>query len=201
MERITEAIVAGPLLPQAVVMAADAKYLQPSGLDGDEKLAGRRTIERLARAVVAEKIRGDEAEAIMRPVLEPDDDDDGDGWKFKERLTDDELRAFLQAAKAKVDTLGIVDEPFGRPAGRGRVRGRGGPIRLFRGTLVEPQPEPPPAAGAPDAQENVSRPPRGSRPAATEAQASVSRRVRAALPAPKRGASLRVEARREGRVR
>lgn len=110
MERIMEAIVEGPLLPLAMVVAADAKYLQPSGLERDEKLAGRRTIERLARAVVAEKIQGDEAEAIMRPVLQPDED--GDGWTLKERLSDDELRTFLRTAKAKVDELGIVDEPF-----------------------------------------------------------------------------------------
>lgn len=107
--RIFEAIAEGPLMPLALVTAADAKYVQPSGLDLAEKRAGRRILERLARAVVTEKVEDADAEAIMRPVMTPNSDG---GFTLKESLTDAELREFLAGAKAKVDELGIPDQGF-----------------------------------------------------------------------------------------
>lgn len=109
MGRIFEAIAEGPLVPLALVTAADAKYVQPSGLDVAEKRAGRRILERLARGVITEKIEEADAKAIMMPVMKPDDEG---GFTLKESLTDTELREFLAAAKSKVDDLGIPDEGF-----------------------------------------------------------------------------------------
>ena len=109
MGRIFAAIAEGPLVPLALVTAADAKYVQPSGLDVAEKRAGRRILERLARGVITEKIEEADAKAIMVPVMKPDDEG---GFTLKESLTDAELREFLAAAKAKVDDLGIPDQGF-----------------------------------------------------------------------------------------
>lgn len=109
MGRIFEAIAEGPLVPLALVTAADAKYVQPSGLDGAEKRAGRRILERLARGVITEKLEEADAKAILTPVMKPDDEG---SFTLKESLTDAELREFLAAAKAKVDELGIPDQPF-----------------------------------------------------------------------------------------
>lgn len=108
-------LVEGPVLPMAMVIAADAKYIRPSGLPADEKAAGRRTLERAARGVATELISKDDAAEIMKPVMEPDEADADDGaesYRLKEKLSDAELREFLAAAKARLDLAGVPDEAY-----------------------------------------------------------------------------------------
>lgn len=107
--RMVEAIAEGWFVPLAMIAAADAKYVQTSGLDRDEKLAGRRTLERLAQAIVTQKIGPQDAETLLAPVLETKEVGTS---TLKEKVTDAELREFLAGAKERVDAIGIPDQPF-----------------------------------------------------------------------------------------
>ena len=54
--KVMEQIAQSPLLPLGLVMAADEKYVKPSGLTDEDKDAGRRTLQRLARGAFEKTI-------------------------------------------------------------------------------------------------------------------------------------------------
>ena len=106
---VFEEIMAGPLLPIAMVYAAKEKYIKPSALDADEKAAGERSLERVARGVYEKKIPNSALEELTAPISTTD----AQGKKtLKETLTTDELKSFLAAAKKKADDAGMPDEAF-----------------------------------------------------------------------------------------
>lgn len=106
---VFEEIMAGPLLPIAMVYAAKEKYIKPSALTADEKSAGERSLERVARGVYEKKIPNSALEELTAPISTTD----AQGKKtLKETLTKDELKAFLAAAKKKADDAGMPDEAF-----------------------------------------------------------------------------------------
>lgn len=107
--KVMEQIAQSPLLPLGLVMAADEKYVKPSGLTDEEKDAGRRTLQRLARGAFEKTIPEKDSQEVMKLVMEPQP---GGGERLKERLTDDELKAFLEKAKEKADAASVPDEPF-----------------------------------------------------------------------------------------
>lgn len=109
MGKVMEQIAESPLLPLGLVMAADEKYVKPSGLTDEDKDAGRRTLQRLARGVFEKSISQSDSQEVMKLVMEPQP---GGGERLKERLTDDELKAFLEKAKEKADAASVPDEPF-----------------------------------------------------------------------------------------
>lgn len=112
VEQVTtvfEQILAGPLLPIAMVYAAKEKYIKPSALTAEEKDAGARSLERVARGVYEKKIPNSALEELTAPISTTD----AQGKKtLKETLTTDELKAFLAAAKKKADDAGMPDEAF-----------------------------------------------------------------------------------------
>ena len=107
--QVMEQIAKSPLLPLGLLMAADETYLKPSGLSGDDKEAGRRTLQRFARGAFEKSIPDKDLEEVMKLLMErqPDGSD-----KLKERLTDAELEAFLDKAQEKADAANVPDEPF-----------------------------------------------------------------------------------------
>lgn len=111
MGKVMEQIAQSPLLPLGLVMAADEKYVKPSGLTDEDKDAGRRTLQRLARGVFEKSIPDNDKQEVMKLVMEPQPGG-GSGERLKERLTDDELKAFLEKAKEKADAAAVPDEPF-----------------------------------------------------------------------------------------
>ncbi len=109
--KVMEQIAQSPLLPLGLVMAADEKYVKPSGLTNEDKDAGRRTLQRLARGAFEKTIPEKDSQEVMKLVMEPQPGG-GSGERLKERLTDDELKAFLEKAKEKADAASVPDEPF-----------------------------------------------------------------------------------------
>lgn len=107
--QVMEQIAQSPLLPLGLVMAADEKYVKPSGLSDEEKDAGRRTLQRLARGAFEKTIPEHDTQEVMKLVM--DHQPDG-SERLKERLTDNELKAFLEKAKEKADAANVPDEPF-----------------------------------------------------------------------------------------
>ncbi len=106
---VMEQIAKSPLLPLGLVMAADEKYVKPSGLSSDDQDAARRTLQRLARGAFEKSIPENDTQEVMKLVMnhQPDGSE-----QLKERLTDDELKAFLEKAKEKADAASVPDEPF-----------------------------------------------------------------------------------------
>ncbi len=106
---VMEQIAKSPLLPLGLVMAADEKYVKPSGLSGDDQDAARRTLQRLARGAFEKSIPENDLQEAMQLVMQHQPDGN---QQLKERLTDDELKAFLEKAKEKADAASVPDEPF-----------------------------------------------------------------------------------------
>lgn len=109
LKQVARKIAESPLLPLGMVMAADEKYLKPSGLTQKEKEDGRRALQRLARGVFEKRIPQNETQEVMKLAMErqPDGTD-----RVKEQLTDEELKAFLAKAKEKADAATVPDEAF-----------------------------------------------------------------------------------------
>lgn len=108
MAELFEALMESPILAVFVVQAAEAKYLDPSGLAEEEKAQARVTIQRFTRGAVEGNIDQASVDAALEHIADPQD---GGGWQLRERVTDAELRAFLAVAKAEADKANIPEEP------------------------------------------------------------------------------------------
>lgn len=105
---IMQKIAQSPLLPSLMVAAIDAAYIQKSGLAAEEKTAANETLQRFLRGMIEEKIDQQGIDAAMTHVAvrQPDGN-----WQPRETVTDAELRAFLEAAKAEADKASIEPPP------------------------------------------------------------------------------------------
>jgi hypothetical protein len=98
-----------PLFALAMVYGAEKQYVEPSGLTDQEKTDARRTLQRAARGVFEKKISQFEIDKAIDRISTPGPN----GQKqLKERLTDDELKAFLKDLKTLADDANVPDEPF-----------------------------------------------------------------------------------------
>lgn len=112
--RLFSGIGEGPLLPLAIVKAAELKYVARSGLPPDEQETARRTLERAGRGLVERTVSPDDFEELDATIMEPDPraPPGEDRRRLKEQLADDELRDFLARLKARIDEAGVPDEPW-----------------------------------------------------------------------------------------
>lgn len=106
---IIEKVVESPLIVIALVKSAETQYVKPSGLDADEKAAAHRTLERFGRGLFEQKIAPQQQDEVMQHVMR---DEGEDRKKIKQKMTDDEVRAFLAKAKEAADDAQVPDEPF-----------------------------------------------------------------------------------------
>jgi hypothetical protein len=105
---IAQQVARSPLATSLIVSVVDARYLDRSGLPDDEREAGRQTLRRFARGVLDGSIPEQQRNAVLAHMA--DRQPDG-SWQLRERVSDDELRAFLAAAKTEADAATIPDEP------------------------------------------------------------------------------------------
>jgi hypothetical protein len=106
--QIIERLSQSPLMGSIIVTAADVKYINQSGLTEEEKDQGRNSLRRFVRGVVDGKIGESEVEATLAHIA---DRQQGGGWQLRDRVTDDELRAFLNTAKSQADAANIPADP------------------------------------------------------------------------------------------
>ena len=117
MENITKSDITGLITLQAI----ETKYLNSSGLSDEEKEEAKRTVMRVVRGAVEEKINEEELKKLTEHFLIKSDesaealpgdmqDIQPDDWK--QSLTDDELRALLADAKELVNAKEIPDEDY-----------------------------------------------------------------------------------------
>ena len=105
---IVKKLIESPLMPSFVVMAVERNYFDHSKLSDDEKAEGRKSLKRFARGIFDDKIKEKGIDAVMAHVA----DRKGDGqWRLRSTVSDDELRAALNEAKAQADAANIPAEP------------------------------------------------------------------------------------------
>lgn len=107
-QRLAENLVQSPLMNSFMVTAIEKQYFDKSGLPAEEKAQARITVQRFIRGMIDKSINEQGTENALKHVgtKEP-----GGNWEIRDRVTDDELRAFLQAAKEEADKAGVPQEP------------------------------------------------------------------------------------------
>lgn len=105
---ILQDLAESPLIGLIMVQAVEAHYVIPSGLSPEEKNAARRTVMRLLRGAIEEKIDKNQIESLSEHFMTGDEEN----RQLKQRLSDEELRAFLAAAKEMADVAEVPDEDF-----------------------------------------------------------------------------------------
>lgn len=113
--RIMEDLAESPVMALVMLKAIETKYLNPSGLSDEEKSDAKRTIVRVVRGVIEEKLTKDDMKRITDHfLLNPDADlNNGQPPQLKQRLSDDELRALLADAHEIVEEREVpADEDY-----------------------------------------------------------------------------------------
>lgn len=108
LARVMDTLGQGPFVPLALVYAADAKYIKVSKIPEDEKVAARLALDRFARGIVEKTIPADETKRLMTYI----EVSGTSNHQIKNVLTDEELRKFIAAAKAKADEAKVPEEPY-----------------------------------------------------------------------------------------
>ncbi|MGD9689978.1 MAG: hypothetical protein AB7K52_10035 [Phycisphaerales bacterium] len=106
---VMEQIADSPLLPLAMVSAAEDKYIKPSSLPAEEKAAASRAMQRFARGVAEKSISKDAIEMVTTPIKTVGPDGQS---TLKQTVTDAELREFVSLMKSEADKANIPDEDF-----------------------------------------------------------------------------------------
>lgn len=108
IEQFVHLLVESPLATSMAVAVIDGKYLDSSGLSDAEKEAGRRTLARFARGVLDNVIPEARRDATLSHLAEKKSDG---SWELRDRVSDDDLRAFFAAASAEADNANIAEQP------------------------------------------------------------------------------------------
>jgi hypothetical protein len=107
MGEFLQNLMQSPLMTTLAMSVIDKKYITPSGLSDEEKAEAQVTVQRFMRGAIDQKI----SDAEMKKALAPVSTEKPDGEvELKETVTDDELKAFLTAAKEQADAAGIPEE-------------------------------------------------------------------------------------------
>jgi hypothetical protein len=109
LQRILKEVERSPLLPMAVVFGVEVQYLERSGLSAEEKEDARLQLQRIVRGGFEKKIDKAKLDALMEPLLETEPNGNK---KFKDQLSDEELRKFFADAKQLADEAMIPNEAF-----------------------------------------------------------------------------------------
>jgi hypothetical protein len=108
MAQIVQQVVESPLMTTLAVSAIEKKYITGSGLTDAEKAEAHHTLRRFLRAAIDQKIDEEGMNDAMKHVATKNKDGN---WELKDRVTDEELRAFLTEAKKLADDAGVPAEP------------------------------------------------------------------------------------------
>jgi hypothetical protein len=107
--KVLEGLAKSPIIPMALIHLADVKYVQLSGLSEAEKKQGSLDLQRFGRGVVEKKISDEEIGAARDHIAVKKGENE---WELKQKLTDDEVRAFLATVKGTADKHNIPNEPY-----------------------------------------------------------------------------------------
>lgn len=92
-----------------IISLVESEYVRTSGLSDEEKAAATRTIQRIARGLIEDKVKEESIDQVMASISSKDQN----GVRQpKDHVSDEELRAFLKEAKRLSDEANIPDEPY-----------------------------------------------------------------------------------------
>jgi len=106
---VLEAIGSCPALPIGIVVQFEQSYVEPSGLNRDEKMAARLHLNRLARGLADGRIDWSVSEQILDPISDPGEDG-RQNLRPPERVSDTEILEVLVTAREIADEAGISEE-------------------------------------------------------------------------------------------
>ncbi len=104
---IFEKLSESPILPAGVSLFVKRVYIRDSGLDEEEKAAAHIAIQRFSRGVIDRSIPDAKREAVLDMISTKDINGNR---QFQQKLTDDELRAFIKAVTETADEAGVPPE-------------------------------------------------------------------------------------------
>ena len=104
---IMEQIIESPLWTTMAVAAIEKKYVENSGLNEEEKQAGRVDMRRFLRGMVTKQLSEEDFDTAISKLAVKDDKG---LWEMKESATDEELRELFAVVKEKVDAAEIPPE-------------------------------------------------------------------------------------------
>ena len=92
-----------------IISLVESEYVRTSGLSDEEKVAATRTIQRIARGLIEDKVKDESLDQVMASISTKDQN----GVRQpKDHVSDDELRAFLKEAQRLADEANIPDEEY-----------------------------------------------------------------------------------------
>jgi hypothetical protein len=97
-----------PLVTMAIASAAEKQYLAKSGLSDEERAEARVTLRRFLRGSIDGKINEQSVDAALSHVATKTPEGQ---WEIREKVSDEELRAFLAEAKRAADEAEIPEQP------------------------------------------------------------------------------------------
>jgi hypothetical protein len=106
---VLEAIAACPALPIGLVVQFKRSYVEPSGLNRDEKMAARLHLNRLARGLTDGRIDWSVIEQILDPISDPGADGN-QKLRSPDLVSDTEILEVLVTAREIADEAGISEE-------------------------------------------------------------------------------------------
>jgi hypothetical protein len=106
---VLEAIGGCPALPIGLVVQFEQSYVEPSGLNRDEKMAARLHLNRLARGLADGRIDWSVIEEILDPISDPGADGN-QNLRSPDLVSDTEILEVLVTAKEIADEAEISEE-------------------------------------------------------------------------------------------
>lgn len=106
VELLVNELAESPLAASVVAYSIEKKYFDSSGLSDEEKEAGRNTLKRCVRGWLDEKLTEEDADPVLSHIGTKDD---AGNWELRDQVSDEELRAFLAAAKELADSAEIPE--------------------------------------------------------------------------------------------
>ena len=107
MIQVVETLVQSPLIRMLVVAAVETHYVKNSGLDDEEKAEAEIALQRFAYGMMNKKIGEEDLDEVLSHIA---DRDANGNLKIREKVSDEELRAFLAAATEKADAAEVPAE-------------------------------------------------------------------------------------------
>lgn len=109
MGEIGQKLAESPAMTAIPVVVARHQYINPSGLSDEEKEDANLQLERVARGLFEKTLSDEDFDEIAATIA---DRGSNDQWEFKEKLTDDEVRVFVEKCREKADAAGVPNDRY-----------------------------------------------------------------------------------------
>jgi hypothetical protein len=108
MQMFAQQFMESPLLGAVMVSAAEQQLIDSSGLSDDEKADARLQLHRLLRGMLDRDIPDSDADAALQHIAmrQPNK-----RWRLKPSVNDEELLAFVTAARKAADEAEMAEQP------------------------------------------------------------------------------------------